>query len=117
MSKKLMVFVVVVALSLGVTGCKEKTASEKASDAANSAGTAVKEAVKDAGQAVGHAAETSGKAVGDAAKATGEYLTGSKEATVKAAQETLNGIEKKWQELQAKAAPTTDDPDSFCWRE
>ena len=62
-----------------------------------------------AGQAVSDAAKATGKAVDNAAKATGEYLTQSKDSAVKTAQETLNGLEKKWQDLQAKAAPATDE--------
>ena len=93
-----MTFAVVMALAFGMTACKGKTTSETVSDAA-----------KSAGQAVGDAAKATGNAVGDAAKATGEYLAPSKDATVKTAQETLDGIEKKWQELQAKAAPVTEE--------
>jgi hypothetical protein len=115
---------------LSATG-EKKTPSEKASDAGKSAGQAASDAAKATGKAVGSAAEATGKAVGgaaeatgkavgdaakatvnavgDAATATGEYLTQSKDSAVKAAQETLNGIEKKWQDLQAKAAPATDE--------
>lgn len=98
MSKTLITFAVVMALALNMTGCKEKTTSQQVSDAAKSVGKDAKEAVQDAGETVG-----------DAAKATGEYLAQSKDTAVKAAQETLNGLEKKWQDLQAKAAPTTDE--------
>jgi len=87
MSNTLMKFAVAMALVLGLTACGEKTPSDKASDAGKSAG----------------------KAVGDAAKATGEYLAQSKDSAVKAAQERLDGIEKKWQDLQVKATPTTDE--------
>lgn len=109
MSKTLVTFAVVMMLSLGMTACKEKTTSEKASDAGKSAGQTASDAAKATGNAVGDAAKATGNAVGDAAKATGEYLTESKDSTVKTAQETLNGIEKKWQDLQAKAAPTTEE--------
>ena len=74
MSKILTALVVVVGLSLSMSGCKDKTTSEKASDAIDSAGTAVKDAVKDAGQAVDDAAKATGKAVGDAADATGKAV-------------------------------------------
>ena len=37
------------------------------------------------------------------------WLAGPKDSAVKTAQDTLNAIEKKWQDLQAKAAPTTDE--------
>jgi len=120
MSKTLVALGVVMALSLGSTGCGEKTPSEKVSDsaksagqavddAANATGKAVGDAAKAAGDAVGDAAEATGDAVDDATKATGESLTQSKDAAVKAAQETLSAIEKKWQDLQAKAAPATDE--------
>jgi len=120
MGKTLMTFAVVMALALGMTACEKKTASEKASDAGKSAGQAAKDAAKATGEAVGDAAKATGtavgdaakatgKAVGDAAKATGEQVTQAKDAAVKAAQEALNGFEKKWQDLQAKAAPTTDE--------
>ena len=109
MSKTLTAFAVVMALSLGMTACKEKTTSEKVSDSAKSAGQAANDAAKATGKAVGDAAKVTGAAVGDAIKATGEYLSQSKDTAVKVAQETLNGIEKRWQDLQAKAVPTTDE--------
>jgi hypothetical protein len=119
MTKKWITFAAVLALAVGMTACEKKTV-ENASDAGKSAGTTVKEATEDAGQAVkdageatgdalSDAAKATGAAVGDAATATGEFLTQSKDTAVKAAQETLSGIEKKWQELQAKAAPATDE--------
>jgi predicted small secreted protein len=86
MSKTLIALVIVVALSLSVTGCTKKT-GETANDAANA----------------------TGEAVGNAAEATGEYLTQNKNEAVKAAQEKIALLDKKWQELQAKAAPTTDE--------
>jgi hypothetical protein len=98
MSRTLMAFAVVMVLSLGMTACKVKTTSEKVSDSA-----------KSAGQATSDAAKATGAAVGDALKATGEYLTQSKDTDVKAAQETLNRLEKKWQDLLTKAAPTTNE--------
>jgi hypothetical protein len=94
MSKTSIAFTAALALALGMTACGNKTTSEKASDA---------------GKSAGKAADDAGKAVGDATKATGEYLAQSKDAAVKAAQETLDGIEKKWQDLQAQAAPATDE--------
>lgn len=120
MSKTLMMFTVVLALALGMTACGKKTPSEKASEAGRSAGQAAEDAAKATGNtvgdaaeatgtAVGDAAEATGNAVGDATKATGEYLTQSKDTAVAAAQATLNGIEKGWQDLLAKAAPTTDE--------
>ena len=124
-------FAVVMGLALVMTACGEKTTSGKASDAGTSAGqaagdaaratgtaigdaakatgNAVVDAAKVTGTAVGDAAKATGNAVVDATKATGEYLTPSKDAAVEAAQDTLNGIERKWQDLQAKAAPTTDE--------
>jgi len=83
MSKVLVTFMVLIVLALGMTACGDKTPSEKA--------------------------KATGDAVGDAMQATGEFLTQSKDADVKAAQETLDGIEKKWRDLLAKAAPTTDE--------
>jgi len=64
--KKLVVFAVVLALALGMTACKEKTASENVTNAVDSAERNVKEAAKDAGEAVGDAAEAAGDAVEDA---------------------------------------------------
>jgi hypothetical protein len=107
MGKTLMLYAVVLAATLGMTAC-EKKMSETASDAAKSAGQTVGDAAKATGTAVSDAAKATGNAVSDAAKATGDYLTQSKDSAVQAAQETLNGPEKKWQDLQAKAAPTTD---------
>jgi hypothetical protein len=78
-------------------------------DAAKATGTAVGDAAKATSTAVVDAAKSTGTAVGDATKATGEYLSQSKDTAVEAAQDTLNGIEKKWKDLQAKAAPTTDE--------
>ena len=66
MCKKLVAFAVVLALALGMTACKEKTASENVTDAVDSAERHTKEAVKDAGEAVGDAAEATGDAVEDA---------------------------------------------------
>ena len=54
--------------------CKEKTTSEKVSDAAKSAGKKAKWAAQDAGKAIGDAAKAAGNAVGDAAKATGNAI-------------------------------------------
>jgi len=113
-------FAVAMVLVLGLTACGENAPSEKSSGAGKSAGQAVGnaaratgdavgDAAKATGDAVGDAAEATGTAVGDAARATGEYLSPSKEAAIKAARDTLDGIEKKWQELQAKAAPVTDE--------
>lgn len=107
MGKTLMLCAVVLAATLGMTAC-EKKLSENASDAAKSAGQTVSDAAKATGNAVSDAAKGTGNAVSDAAKATGDYLTQSKDSAVQAAQETLNGLEQKWQDLQAKAAPTTD---------
>jgi hypothetical protein len=120
MSRTLMTFAVGMALALGMTACGEKTPSQKASDAGKSAGQAAKDAAKATGKAVGDAATATGTAVGDAAnatgaaaadaaKTTGEFLAGSKDAAVKDAQDALAAIEKKWQGLQTKAAPATDE--------
>ena len=119
MRKGLIVLAVATALALGMSACSKGT-SDKAADAAKSAGQDIENAVQDAGEAVNDAAKAtvkavedaataSGEAIGDASKATGEYLTQSKDTAVKAAQEMLNGLEKKWQDLQATAAPTTDE--------
>lgn len=48
------------------------------------------------------------RAAGDAVQATVEYLDPPKDAEVKAAQDQLAGLERGWQTLLAKAAPTTD---------
>jgi hypothetical protein len=109
MSRTPMTFAILMALALSLTACGEKTTSQKASDAGKSAGEAVNDAAKTTGAAVGDAADATGKAVGDATKATGEFLTQSKDTAVKDAQATLDAIETKWQELQAKAAPATDE--------
>jgi hypothetical protein len=142
MSKRLITFVAVVALTLGLTACEKKTAAGNASDATKSAGQATGDAAEATGNAVGKAAEATGNAVGDAAeatgtavvdatkatgtavgdaakatgtavvdatKATGEFLTQSKDKAVQAGQDTLAGLETKWEELQAKAAPATDE--------
>ena len=98
MRKTLIAFATVLALTFVMTACEKKTPSENAPDAGKSAGQAVKDA-----------AMATGTAVGDAAKATGEYLTQSKETAVKAAQDTFNWLDKKWQDLQAKAAPTKEE--------
>jgi len=114
------------ALALGMTACEKKpsgtadSAGPSVKDAAQDAGEAVKDAGEAAGEAVGGAAKATGtavtdaaratgKAVGNAAKDTGEFLTHSKDAAVKSARETLGSLEKKWQDLQAKAAPVTDE--------
>jgi hypothetical protein len=96
---------VLIVLALGMTACGDKTPSEKA----RAAGDAVGDAAKNTGDAVGDAAQTAGDAVGDAVEATGEFLNRPKDVDVKAAQETLDGLEQKWQALLAKAAPTTDE--------
>jgi hypothetical protein len=102
-------FAVVMVLALGMTTCGKKTPSEMASDAGTSAGQAAHDAAKATSVAVEDAALATGDALGDAMKAAGEYLTQSKDTAVAAAEETLNGIEKKWQDLSAKTAPTTDE--------
>ena len=87
---------VVVALSiLSATGCK-KNAGETASDAAEATG-----------KAVGNAAEATGKAIGNAAEATNDYLTQTKDEAIEATQKKIVLLDKKWQELQNKAAPAT----------
>jgi hypothetical protein len=108
MSKTLIALVVVVALFLSVTGCKKK-AGETVNDAANAVGNAVGNAAETAGEAVGNAARATGKAVGNAAEATDNYLTQSKDEAVKTAQEKIDLLDRKWQELQDEAAPTTDE--------
>jgi hypothetical protein len=97
MSNTLIALIIIVTLFLGMTGCTKKT-GEAANDAANATG-----------KAVGNAAEVTGKAIGNAAEATGEYLTQNKDEAVKAAQGKIDLLDKKWQELQAKAAPATDE--------
>jgi uncharacterized lipoprotein YehR (DUF1307 family) len=82
MSKILIGLVIAAALSLSMTGCEKKPG----------------EAVKDAANATGSAAET-----------TGEYLTQKKDDAVKAIQEKIDFLDTKWQELQDKAQPTTDE--------
>jgi hypothetical protein len=109
MNHTLMTSTVVMLLALGLTACGEKTTTEKATDAAKTTGTAVGDAAKATGTAVKDAAVATGTAVSDATKATGEFLTESKDSAVKTAQETLDGLEKKWADLQAKAAPVTDE--------
>jgi len=91
------------------TGDAAKATVTAVGDAAKATGTAVGDATTATVTAVGDAAKATGTAVGDATKATGEFLTESKDTAVKVAEETLNGIETKWQELQAKAAPATDE--------
>ena len=99
------IFMVLIVLALGMIACGDKAPSEKA----EATGDAVGDAAETTGDAVGDAAEATGDAIGDAADATGEFLTQPKDADVKAAEERLEGIEKKWQELVAKAAPSTDE--------
>lgn len=119
MSKKLLILAVVMVLALVMMVCREKKTIEKVMDAAKSAkqtvddaakstGKAVDDAAKSTGKAVDDVAKSTGKAVDDAAKSTIEYMSQSKDMLVKAANETLTEIEKKWHDLQAKAAPTTD---------
>jgi uncharacterized protein YgiM (DUF1202 family) len=108
-----------IVLALGMIACGDGTPSDRAKatgDAAETTGDAVSDAAEATGDAVGDAAEATGDAVsdaaeatGDAVKATGKFLTQSKDADVKAAQETLDGIEKKWQVLLADAAPSTNE--------
>jgi hypothetical protein len=104
MSKTPVTFLVLIVLALGMTACGDKTASDTAKDA----GDAVGDAARTAGDAVGDAAETAGDAVGDAMDATDEFLAQSKDTDVKAARETLDGIERKWNDLLAEVAPSTD---------
>jgi predicted small lipoprotein YifL len=109
MRTRLSAFMVVGTLTFCITACGEKTPAQKTSDAGKSAGQATSDAAKATGKAVGDAAKATGTAIGDATKATGEFLSGSKDKAVKDAQEALDAIEKKWQDLQAKAAPATDE--------
>ena len=69
MRKGLIVFAVAMALALGMSACSKET-TDKAADAANSAGRDVTKAVQGAGEAVGDAAKATGQVVDDAAKAT-----------------------------------------------
>jgi hypothetical protein len=116
MIKTWIAVIVVVALSFGMAACEKKTASDTTksagkavNDAAKATGKAVGNAAEATGKAVGNAAETTGKAVGNAAQATGEYLSEKKDEAVKAAQEKIVYLDTKWQELQDKAAPATDE--------
>jgi len=120
MSKKLIAFAAMLAFAFGMTACEKETpsgnasnaaksAGETAGNAANATGKAVGEAGKAAGKAVGEAAKATGNAVGDAAKATGDWLAGSKDEAVKTAQAKVDTLETKWQALQDKAAPATDE--------
>ena len=115
MSTRLIAFAVVIASTFFIMSCGETTPAEKASDAGKTAGQAVGDAAKTAGSAVGDAATSAGSAVSDAATATGDFIadTGDtiarqKDEAVKAAREQIAALEKKWQELVGKAAPTTD---------
>ena len=84
----LIALVVVVALSiLSTTGCKKK-----AGEATN-----------------GTTAKTTDGAIGNAAESTGDYLIQKKDEAIKASQEKIALLDKKWQELQDKAAPATDE--------
>ena len=94
MRNTLMTVAVVMVLAFVLTACGNNTLSEKA---------------KSAEQSVSDAAKATGNAVNDAAKATGEYLAPSKDTAVKDAEASLDWIEKQWQDLQAKAAPATDE--------
>jgi len=109
MSKKLIAFAAVLAMGFGMTACEKETPSGKASDTTKSAGQTASDAANAAGKAVGDAAKATGNAVGNAAQATGDWLTGSKDTVVKTAQEKVAALEAKWQALQDKAAPTTDE--------
>jgi len=73
MKKRLFALAVAIVLALGMTACSKAT-SDKAADAANSAGQDVKHAAQDAGQAVNDAAKATVKAVDKAATATGEAV-------------------------------------------
>ncbi|HER62994.1 MAG TPA: hypothetical protein ENO11_03355 [Desulfobacteraceae bacterium] len=101
--KTLVTFVVLGMLAAGMAACGDKTPSEKA----KATGEAVGDAMQATGEAVGDAAKATGEAVGDAMQATGEFLSLSKEEDVKAAQATLDRIEKEWQAFLLKAEPTT----------
>lgn len=98
---------------------KQKTCFKQASDAAESAGQVVRDAAAGTAHAVDEtataiatavadAAKATGRSVGYAIQATGDYLTHSKDTAVKAAHKTLDGIERKWLDLQIYATPTTD---------
>jgi len=114
MGKTLMTTTIAAVLALGMTACDKtsdatKSAGQATSDAAKATGNAVGNAAKATGDAVGNAAKATGEAVGNAAKATSDYLSQSKEESMKSAQETLDGIDKKWQILLVKATPVTDE--------
>jgi len=104
MSKKLVTFMVLIVLTLGMTACGDKTPSEKA----GAAGDAVGDAAKTTGDAVSDAATSTGAAVGNALQATGEYLNQPKDVDVKAARERIAEIEQNWRALLATTEPTTD---------
>jgi hypothetical protein len=108
MSKLWIALVIAAALSLGTTGCTKKS-GQAVDDAANATGNAVGNAAKATGEVVGDAAKVTGNAVGNAAQATGEYLTQKKDDAFKATQDKVALLDKNWQELQAKAAPATDE--------
>lgn len=91
-------------LAMSLSACGDKTPSENA----KATGDAVGDAMEATGEAVGDAAKATGSAVGGAIEATGEFLTQTREADLKIALETLERIEKEWQDLQAKSAPVGD---------
>jgi len=63
MHRTVMILAVILTMTLGMTACKEKTASEAVSDAAESAEQATGDAARAAGNAVDDAAEATGDAV------------------------------------------------------
>lgn len=124
--RTLAAFLALFMLAMSLSACGDNTPSEdaktagdavddamqKTGDAVDSAakttGDAVGGAMQKTGDAVGDAAKTTGDAVGGAMKATGEFLTQSKEEDLKVARETVERIEKDWQELLAKSSPVGD---------
>lgn len=97
MSRTLTMFVVVMALTLGMMACEKKAPAEKAPDSTQPAGITV------------DSAKPLSAALSDATKSADGLLAQSKDAAVKAAQTAVDTLEKKWQDLVAKAAPTTPE--------
>ena len=123
MNKKLTIITLVAMMAasiLGISGCKEKTeeattdtvkTTDKTTDKTTNITTdnLIGNAAEATDNAFGNAAKATGNAIGNVTEVTGNFLAQKKGEAIEATQEKITLLDKKWQELQAKATPATDE--------
>lgn len=100
------------AVALGVTGCGQKSTSRSPPDGNKAGGQAGTDVARASGSAAYDSSSAETAAVTNAPKSTGDPIAKSKDAAAKSTQESLDTLKRKWQELEAKAAPATAEAEA-----